>query len=283
MKHWICMVTLALSSLAMGAAIEISEADLLSGDIRKSPVQVCKFATADVYADTLTATKDVIKEKGNVNVKVYYATAVAVQYSYANTSATYAELLDVYKKALTDMNVSFEDRPAQSYSMLIVNTWCTKIKDVTRMEAAIKAGEGVQQMAFERAQLMRLLGYPVEELEKAYLACGRARAHIQSALMDVYIEKGLSDKAANAFFQMALGGNLASNTALKMFDRAYPMILVSMADNAVLVKKLEMIVRIYTVKYRQWESQNPGKEATDNPWHMFINSVQDQINGLSGK
>ena len=82
---------------------------------------------------------------------------------------------------------------------------------------------------------------------------------------------------------MALSGKLTSKTALAQFDRAYPLILTESTDNTVLAKKLEMIVRIYTVKYRAWEAQNPKQDATNNPWHMFINSVQDQINGLTGK
>ena len=102
-------------------------------------------------------------------------------------------------------------------------------------------------------------------------------------MLDIYCDKGVADKASRTFFQLALSGKLTSKTALAQFDRAYPLILTESTDNTVLAKKLEMIVRIYTVKYRAWEAQNPKQDATNNPWHMFINSVQDQINGLTGK
>ena len=283
MKHVMFAIALIAGMLATGAAIEISEADILSGDIRKSPLLICRHSEADVYAETLTAVKPTVKSKGNSSTKVYFAAAAAVQYSYANPSCAYADMLSVYQKELADLGVATDVAIAQAYSMLLVNPWVNKIKSTDRMEAAIKAGEGKRAAAFERAQLMRHLDYSVEDLEKAYAATGLSSAAIQSILLGIYCDNGVADKASRTFFQLALSGKLTSNTALAQFDRAYPLILTASTDSAVLAKKLEMIVRIYTVKYRAWEAQNPKQDATNNPWHMFINSVQDQINGLTGK
>lgn len=283
MKHVMFAIALIAGMLATGAAIEISEADILSGDMRKSPLMICRHSEADVYAETLTAVKPTVKSKGNSSTKVYFAAAAAVQYSYANPSCAYADMLSVYQKELADLGVAADVDIAQSRSMLLVNPWVNKIKNTDWMEAAIKAGEGKRAAAFERAQLMRHLDYSVEDLEKAYAATGRSSAAIQSILLGIYCDNGVADKASRTFFQLALSGKLTSNTALAQFDRAYPLILTASTDSAVLAKKLEMIVRIYTVKYRAWEAQNPKQDATNNPWHMFINSVQDQINGLTGK
>lgn len=283
MKHVMFAIALIAGMLATGAAIEISEADILSGDIQKSPLIICRNSEADVYAETLTAVKPTVKSKGNSSTKVYFAAAAAVQYSYANPSCAYADMLSVYQKELADLGVAADADIAQSRSMLLVNPWVNKIKNTDWMEAAIKAGEGKQAAAFERAQLMRHLDYSVEDLEKAYAATAHNSATIQSILLGIYCDKGVADKASRTFFQLALSGKLTSNTALAQFDRAYPLILTESTDNTVLAKKLEMIVRIYTVKYRVWEAQNPKQDATNNPWHMFINSVQDQINGLTGK
>lgn len=283
MKHVMFAIALIAGMLATGAAIEISEADILSGDIRKSPLLICRNSEADVYAETLTAVKPTVKSKGDFRVKVYYATAAAVQYGYANPSCAYADILSVYQKELADLGVATDANIAQAHSMLLVNPWVNKIKSTDWMEAAIKAGEGKQAAAFERAQLMRHLNYSVEDLEKAYAATGHNSAEIQSILLGIYCDNGVADKASKTFFQLALSGKLTSDTALAQFDRVYPLILAESTDNAVLAKKLEMIVRIYTVKYRAWEAQNPKQDATNNPWHMFINSVQDQINGLTGK
>lgn len=283
MKHVMFAIALIAGMLATGAAIEISEADILSGDIRRSPLIICRNSEADVYAETLTAVKPTVKSKGKLSTKVYFAAAVAVQYSYANPSCAYADMLSVYQKELADLGVATDVDIAQSYSMLLVNLRVNKIKSTDWMEAAIKAGEGKQAAAFERAQLMKILNYSVEDLEKAYAAAGRSNAVIQSILLGIYCDNGVADKASRTFFQLALSGKLTSNTALAQFDRAYPLILTESTDSAVLAKKLEMIVRIYTVKYRAWEAQNPKQDATNNPWHMFINSVQDQINSLTGK
>lgn len=283
MKHVMFAIALIAGMLATGAAIEISEADILSGDIRKSPLLICRHSEADVYAETLTAVKPTVKSKGASSTKVYFAAATAVQYSYANPSCTYADMLSTYQKELADLGVAADVDMVHACSMLIVNPWVNKIKNTEWMEAAIKAGEGKQAAAFERAQLMKSLNYSVEELEQAYAATGRNSTAIQSILLGIYCDKGVSDKASKTFFQLALSGGLTSDTALAQFDRVYPLILAESTDNAVLAKKLEMIVRIYTVKYRAWEAQNPKQDATNNPWHMFINSVQDQINGLTGK
>lgn len=105
------------------------------------------------------------------------------------------------------------------------------------MEAAIKAGEGKQAAAFERAQLMRHLNYSVEDLEKAYAATGHNSAAIQSILLGIYCDNGVADKASKTFFQLALSGKLTSDTALAQFDRVYPLILAESTDNAVLAKK----------------------------------------------
>lgn len=283
MKHVMFAIALIAGMLATGAAIEISEADILSGDIWRSPLMICRNSEADVYAETLTAVKPTVKSKGKSSTKVYFAAAAAVQYSYANPSCAYADMLSVYQKELADLGVATDVDIATSYSMLLVNPWVNKIKSTDWMEAAIKAGEGKQAAAFERAQLMKILNYSVEDLEKAYAAAGRSNAVIQSILLGIYCDNGVADKASRTFFQLALSGKLTSNTALAQFDRAYPLILTASTDSAVLAKKLEMIVRIYTVKYRAWEAQNPKQDATNNPWHMFINSVQDQINSLTGK
>lgn len=283
MKHVMFAIALIAGMLATGAAIEISEADILSGDIRRSPLIICRNSEADVYAETLTAVKPTVKSKGKSSTKVYFAAAAAVQYSYANPSCAYADMLSVYQKELADLGVATDVDIAQSYSMLLVNPWVNKIKNTDWMEAAIKAGEGKQAAAFERAQLMKILNYSAEDLEKAYAAAGCSNAVIQSILLGIYCDNGVADKASRTFFQLALSGKLTSNTALAQFDRAYPLILTASTDSAVLAKKLEMIVRIYTVKYRAWEAQNPKQDATNNPWHMFINSVQDQINSLTGK
>lgn len=283
MKHVMFAIALIAGMLATGAAIEISEADILSGDIWRSPLMICRNSEADVYAETLTAVKPTVKSKGKSSTKVYFAAAAAVQYSYANPSCAYADMLSVYQKELADLGVATDVDIAPSYSMLLVNPWVNKIKSTDWMEAAIKAGEGKQAAAFERAQLMKILNYSVEDLEKAYAAAGRSNAVIQSILLGIYCDNGVADKASRTFFQLALSGKLTSNTALAQFDRAYPLILTASTDSAVLAKKLEMIVRIYTVKYRAWEAQNPKQDATNNPWHMFINSVQDQINSLTGK
>ena len=283
MKHVMFAIALIAGMLATGAVIEISEADILSGDVRKSPLMICRYSEADVYAETLTAVKPTVKSKGKSSTKVYFAAAAAVQYSYANPSCAYADMLSVYQKELADLGVATDVDIAQSYSMLLVNPWVNKIKNTDWMEAAIKAGEGKRAAAFERAQLMRILNYSVEDLEKAYAAAGRSSAAIQSILLGIYCDNGVADKASRTFFQLALSGKLTSNTALAQFDRAYPLILTESTDSAVLAKKLEMIVRIYTVKYRAWEAQNPKQDATNNPWHMFINSGQDQIHSLTGK
>lgn len=283
MKHVMFAIALIAGMLATGAVIEISEADILSGDIQKSPLLICRNSEADVYAETLTAVKPTVKSKGNSRTKVYFAAAAAVQYSYANPSCAYADMLSVYQKELADLGVAADADIAQSCSMLFVNPWANKIENTDRMEAAIKAGEGKQAAAFERAQLMRHLDYSVEDLEKAYAATAHNSATLQPILLGIYCDKGVADKASRIFFQLALSGKLTSNTALAQFERAYPLILTESTDNTVLAKKLEMIVRIYTVKYRAWEAQNPKQDATNNPWHMFINSVQDQINGLTGK
>lgn len=283
MKHVMTVIALITGMVSIGAAIEISEADVLSGDIHKSPLIICRSSEAEVYAETLAAVKPVVKDKGNAVVKSYFAAATAVQYSYANPTCTYADMLSVYQKQLTDLGVDTDVNFAQSLSMLIVNPWVNKNKDNARMEAAIKFGEGKQAATFERAQLMKSLNYPVEELEQAYTAAGENSVAVQKMLLNLYCEKSISDKASKMFFQLALGGNLTHNTALQQFDRVYPLILAETTDTAVLAKKLEMIIRIYTVKYRAWEAQNPKQDATNNPWHMFINSVQDQVNGLTGK
>ena len=282
MKQWLCLSALVVCMLASGAAMEISEVDLLSSDIRLAPVQVCKNSDAAVYAETLAAVQPIIKEKGSEAVRCWYAMAVAIQYSYADNGAAFSDMLRVYNEALTDVGIDPASNAALHWSMVMVNPWCTKIKDANRIEAAIKYGEGKVPCTFERAQLMRVAGYPLEELEKAYAAVTSVPTR-QYYLLQVYLDYGVQDKVASTFFQYALSGALASNHALTLFDRAYPMILATSTDTAALVKKLEMIVRIYTVKYRAWEAQNPKQDAMNNPWHMFINSVQDQINGLTGK
>ena len=47
MKHVMFAIALIAGMLATGAAIEISEADILSGDIRKSPLLICRNSEAD--------------------------------------------------------------------------------------------------------------------------------------------------------------------------------------------------------------------------------------------
>ena len=80
MKHVMFAIALIAGMLATGAAIEISEADILSGDIRRSPLIICRNSEADVYAETLTAVKPTVKSKGNSSTKVYFA-AAAQQFS----------------------------------------------------------------------------------------------------------------------------------------------------------------------------------------------------------
>lgn len=106
MKHVMFAIALIAGMLATGAAIEISEADILSGDIRKSPLLICRHSEADVYAETLTAVKPTVKSKGASSTKVYFAAATAVQYSYANPSCAYADILSVYQKELADLGVA---------------------------------------------------------------------------------------------------------------------------------------------------------------------------------
>ena len=125
MKHVMFAIALIAGMLATGAAIEISEADILSGDIRRSPLIICRNSEADVYAETLTAVKPTVKSKGKSSTKVYFAAAAAVQYSYANPSCAYADMLSVYQKELADLGVATDVDIAQSYSMLLVNPWVT--------------------------------------------------------------------------------------------------------------------------------------------------------------
>ncbi len=275
MKHVTvsAVITAALFAAAVSRAGLVPDSQLDGSEPCAIGLTLAKAAPDAAQAE-LDAIKDKAKASPLLTVKCCYAQAAASVYGRLHPEATFADLVGRYDQILSEIAPGMKKTyyAYESRKLWIVNPWYAGETVKSRIDDAIAYGvaSGSDHAVFEAAQLMRILGEPLEKLDPLYRRCKNG----PNKLLLLYAEAGDMEKAAALWREQLAAGKLNEHTAAPLFEKviAYETSKDGF-DAAALKAELDRGVMLYKIKART-DSARTGR------WLQFIGMMQDTIKDL---
>lgn len=275
MKKFFGLMVAALLGVAANA--EILTDSVLQGKGGRIPLLLISQD-----AETAKAELDVAKEKiqtAPANVKLDYATAVAINLGKEKADATYAELASQFDATAAELGLSLEANKGE-YTLrkiaLARSYLAGTAANRERMREAFEANQNLEETP-ENGYCFLELGHLKRELDGIDAAVpyytkatGNALVSAKSAILEAYLLRGKPEQAAPYFYDLLSKGNLGVKTGIAAYPRILEWELTREDFDANQLKaRLVKAILVYKAKARQWKGEG------EDPYLQFIGMLQD--------